>query len=403
MKRFRDGFFTRNRKRLAAAFPEHLLVIPAHSAVQYSADQAFPFRQDSSFWYLTGINEPDMLLVVDTDSGESTLLTPSESDYKAKWDGVVNESDLKKVSGIDSILQRSGLCKILSNAKTRGLKVSYLKPLDVIVEPYGFYSNPSRRKLEQELLEDGPLERKDLVDIRQDIARLRMVKQPEEIAAIQNAIDVTAETLAAAKDKLGEFKTEKELERAISAGFYAHGGDGHAYEPIIAGGINAATLHYTANCKRIANSELLLLDVGAQVDGYAADISRTWIVGKPSERQREVFDAVVGLQQKAFDMLKPGILLADYQKALENEAEKIFVKLKCSMAGKQFPHGFSHFLGLDVHDAGDYNAPLVENSVITVEPGIYLPDEGIGVRIEDNVLITKTGIKNLSESIPREL
>jgi Xaa-Pro aminopeptidase len=146
-----------------------------------------------------------------------------------------------------------------------------------------------------------------------------------------------------------------------------------------------------------------LLDVGAKKYGYSADISRTWIYGKPSDRQRAIYDAVLQLQDKAFSMLKPGVLLREYQQEMEKAASKLMKKLHSDTENEKYPHGFSHFLGIDVHDAGDYESPLVEGMVLTVEPGLYLYDERIGVRIEDNVIVTKNGIKNLSEHIPRDL
>jgi Xaa-Pro aminopeptidase len=145
------------------------------------------------------------------------------------------------------------------------------------------------------------------------------------------------------------------------------------------------------------------LDVGAEYLGYSADISRTWSVGNATKRQVDVYQAVLELQDKAFNMLKPGVYVREYQELMEKEAISVVAKLGASFVGDKFPHGFSHFLGIDVHDAGDYEQPLQENSVITVEPGIYLPIEGIGVRIEDDVRITKNGIEILSKNIPRVL
>lgn len=401
--RFTKKFFKGNREKLIKSLPGSLLVIPAHSILQKSSDTTYPFRQDSNFWYLTGINEPDMLLLIDTEKNESVLLVSEENEYKKEWDGEYDKKHLKERSGIIAINERSDLPQLLSDARKRKLKVGYLKPLDERVEPYGFYSNPARRILEEEIIENGVWKREELIDIRGELAKLRQIKQPEEIAAIQEAIDITAKSLSEVKCRLGEFKTEKDIERAITAGFYDNGGDGHAYEPIVARGKNAATLHYTTNCDKIANSDLLLLDVGSQVNGYAADISRVWSISEPTKRQKEIYEAVIKLQDIAFSLLKPGVKIKEYQKLMEAHVKKAMKQLGCSNTEDKYPHGFSHFLGLDVHDAGDYESPLQENMVLTVEPGIYLPDEGIGIRIEDNILITKTGVLNLSSHIPRSL
>lgn len=379
------------------ALPDSLIVLGAHARLQKSADVTYPYRQDSNFWYLTGINEPDIILVVDTKSGKSTLLLPVQNDYQKEWDGAVDAKELIRCSGVDAVDSIEELELILKHAKAHSLQICTLAPSPELVEPYGFYSNPSRRKLYEKII---TIEQKPK-DIRIELARLRQVKDALEIDAIQEAIAITHNTLNEIKESLRMYKTETDIERAITVGFYKHGGDGHAYEPIIAGGKNASIIHYNKNAAKLPTNGLLLLDVGASFNGYAADISRTWAMGKTSERQKDVFKHVQSLQQKAFQKLKAGVNLREYQKEMEQEAQKVMSKLGVTL--DKYPHGFSHFLGLDVHDAGDYEQELPEHALITVEPGIYLPKEGIGVRIEDDVLITKTGIQVLSEDIPRDL
>jgi Xaa-Pro aminopeptidase len=322
---------------------------------------------------------------------------PEQNEYQKEWDGENETSELKNASGIARVQAKSSLNSILKDAKKRSLQICYCAPNPEIVEPFGFYSNPGRRLVENEI--------KKLIsepkDIRIEIARLRQIKQPIEIEALQKAIDITADTLADVKQNLQRYNTEKELERAISSGFFARGGDGHGYEPIIASGKNACVLHYNKNTDVIYDNALTLLDVGALSDGYSADISRVWALGTPTDMQKTVFEAVCALQDKAFSVLGPGVKIRDYQKEMEGYAFRAMKKLGLEI--NVYPHGFSHFLGLDVHDAGDYDDPLAPGSVITVEPGIYLSSEGVGVRIEDNILITENGIKNLSIKIPRSL
>lgn len=399
MSSFTQDFFTGNRERLSRALPNHLLVFCTHSLVQSSADLAFPFRQDSSFWYLTGLAIPDVWLVLDTATNQTTLLLPELNEYQKQWEGEFDERRITEVSGISNFSSKDSIGTFLRTAEKEGKTVGYLEPLTERVEPYGFYANPARRLLKIEITKHV----KDPKDARLPLARLRQIKQPLEIEAIQQAIDVTTQTLDEVHSRLEAFSSEKELERAITAGFYTYGSDGHAYEPIVASGQNASIIHYNKNCDKIAKNQLILLDVGAQVDGYAADISRTWSVQHPTNRQQELFEATLELQNTAMNMLKPGVLLRDYQEDMEKHTLKMMKQLKCANPNDKYPHGFSHFLGLDVHDAGDYDAPLQPGSVLTVEPGIYLAEEAIGIRIEDNVLITEAGIKNLSEKIPRRL
>ena len=389
--------YQKNREELANRLKDHVLVIAAQSALQFSADIPYPFRQDSNFWYLTGINEPDLILVIDTSRGESTLLLPTQNDYQLQWDGENNTTELTQISGIKKFGAVSDLEKHLKKAQKRGLRVGYLAPLPETVQPYGFYANPSRRRVEA-LIKTVIA---DPVDIRADIARMRQIKHPEEIALIQSAIDVTTQALASVKTKLATYTNEKDIERALTVEFYSRGSDGHGFEPIIASGKNAATIHYKKNDDKVYPDSLLLMDIGAKSGGYSADISRVWAVGKISSRMREVYDTLLDIQTHALHTVKPGITLHEFQKSVETYAFK--KQAAIGIDHDSYPHGISHFLGFDVHDAGDYEMPLADGMVLTVEPGIYLPDEGIGVRIEDDVLITKSGIKVLSDAIPKIL
>lgn len=399
MNRFTEDFFIQNRNRLIAKLPDSVLVIPANCMLQYSADVAYPFRQDSNFWYLSGLEEPDLVLVINTNTNESVIFLPTRSDYKNLWDGGYDIKNFQKNSGIKKYKELENLESYLRGALEKNLEIGFLKPSEDLIEPYGFYANPARKNIAKLINKvcDSPL------DVRIDIARLRQIKQKVEIDAIQEAINCTGKSLEKIKSNLESFQYESDLERQLTVEFYKNGSEGHGYEPIIASGVNAATIHYNKNNDHIRTDELVLLDVGAKVSGYSADISRTWAVGKITKRYKEVYQHIKQLQDIAFSLIKPGVLLRDYQEEMEKHTKKALKQLNASNAEEKFPHGFSHFLGLDVHDAGDYGSPLQEGSVLTVEPGIYLPDEGIGVRLEDNVLVTKNGIKNMSINISRDL
>ncbi len=400
MNNFTSDFFVNNRRRLKQLLPGSVVFIAAHSEVQYSADQAFPFRQDSNFWYLTGVNQPDCVLVLDCDSGAATMLLPGQNDYQKEWDGEYQTAEWQKTSAIKNYDSIRNIDKYIKAAAQKDQKIGYLEPSPERIEPYGFYANPARQILKKHL-QTRAVDADKLVDVRMELAQLRQHKQPEEIAAIQRAIQVTAKSLASVKKQLKNYSTEKQIERAITSQFYHRGSDGHAYQPIIASGQNASIIHYSRNDHNVENNQLLLLDVGARVDGYAADISRTWAVGRVSKRHKELYQVVVDLQQQAFDLLKPGVILRDYQQKMERKAKDL-LKLH-GVEIDSYWHGFSHFLGLDVHDAGLYHQPLQPGSVLTVEPGVYLPKEKIGIRVEDNILITENGYKNLSDSIPTML
>ncbi|MBA2279226.1 aminopeptidase P family protein [Candidatus Saccharibacteria bacterium] len=401
---FTNGFFIGNRKALRQTTDSNLIVLSANGLLQRSGDTTFPFRQDSNFWYLTGIEEPDFILVMA--ENEDFLIMPKRGEHRDLWDGIVNKKTIRQCSGIDTILEfHEGWLKLDKLLKKYN-KVHTLAPADVYMEHFGFYANPARGVLLAALQKHRKLE---IVDARKDIARQRQIKQSPEITVLQRAIDITTETLKDVRNNLTNYKTEYEVGADIAAGFLRRGASGHGYQPIIACGKHATTIHYTQN-RAVLDEQLLLLDVGAEVANYSADITRTYAIKKPTPRQRHVHDSVIAVQQKAFDMLKPGIDMKEFEQAVDLEMARELRKLKVlgnindkKKLKKYYPHLTSHFLGLDTHDAADYTRPLKPGMVLTVEPGIYLPDEEIGIRIEDDVLITETGIKVLSANLPTDL
>jgi len=290
--------------------------------------------------------------------------------------------------------------------KTR--RVATLAPADSFIEQYGMYANPARSRLMDRLNRHIP--ELELIDIRPNLARLRTIKQKPEISAIQEAIDITSATLSEIlNSKYGVYAYEYQIEADISRGFRYRGAQGHAFEPIVAGGIRSCTLHNVANDALLKPGEMVVMDVGASVEGYAADITRMYATASPTKRQLEVINAVYEVQVYAMSLLKPGVMLKDYENKVAKFMGTKLINLgliksnKLELVRQYFPHATSHFLGLNVHDVGDYQEPLQLGSVITVEPGIYIPSESIGVRLEDDVLITANGITNLSSNLPSRL
>lgn len=389
---FGAEFFINNRQRLVKLAEDMLIVVPANGLIERSGDTTFPFCQDSSFWYLTGIREPDFTLIID--SGKPALVLPEREPSRDLWEGKIDIKSLAKQSGIEKFISKAELSRRIKSAK----KIARPAPLRSYIKSSGFFTNPARTELEK-LLKAAKAKP---IDIRLDIARLRQVKQPIELEAIQKAVDITLAGLEEVKAELFNFKSEDQIAHRLTAAFAKAGAEGHAYQPIVAGGKNATTLHYVKNEAPLNEGELLLIDAGAEWGGYAADISRTWPIGKIGERQALILEIVGDVQRFAYDQLKPGIFLKEYDKKvhkyLADQLVKRNVFTDLESAAQACPHAISHFLGLDVHDAADYEIPLAENMVLTVEPGVYLSAEGIGVRIEDNVVITKTGCRVLSRS-----
>lgn len=403
---FNPAFFTANRKNLLATLPESdaPIIVTANGLVQRGADSAFAFAQDANFWYLTGINEPDVTLVIDNQ--REFLIAPVREGARATFDGTIDQQSLMATSGVAELLNEAAGWKRVDELLKKTGKVATLAAAPSYLEQYGMYSNPSRQRLQERL--HRHIADISIIDVRVELARLRMIKQAEELAAIQAAIDVTAESLqdAFAGDR-SRYSYEYELEAAIAAGFRSRGATGHSFEPIVAGGERACTLHNVANQSSLTADEIVVVDVGAEYEHYAADITRTIALQKPSARQQAVYDAVREVQAYAFGLLKPGVTFHAYENKVAARMAKELKSLKLIKQNSEvrtfFPHATSHFLGLNVHDVGDYEQPLQPGIVMTVEPGIYIPAEGIGVRIEDDVLITKNGIEILSNNLPYQL
>ncbi len=404
MSLFPKSFFVENRHRLQAVCePGIPIVLTANGLLQRSNDTTFSFLQDSNFWYLTGIDEPDILLVID--DNKQYLIVPGRDDVRAAFDGAVDSAKLAKQSGITEVLPEAEGWKRLEKRLSGINKVATVTAPPAYIGRSGLYTNPARRRLSRQI--KGIKQDIEMVDIRQTLARMRMIKQKPELKAIQRAVDVTVEAFQTLDAKsLKNFANEYEVEAQLASVFRKHG-YGSAYEPIVASGDNACTLHYIRNDAKHSPDSLLLIDMGAEVEHYAADITRTYpLGGKPTARQQEVLAAVETVQAYAFSLLMPGITLKEYEaKVIERMADtlKALGLIKSAdpkKARKFYPHSTSHFLGLDVHDVGDYEVPLAPGMVLTVEPGIYIAKEKIGVRIEDDVVITDTGIDILSSDLP---
>ena len=405
---FDKEFFKGNRQKLRELFLGTApIVITANGLVQKNADETLEFSQDSNFWYLTGIDEPNLILVMD--KNKEYIIVPEYSDIHDFFDGKVSYDTVKNISGIEECYSDKDGWKILNSRIKKSKHVATLAANPKFISAYGMYSNPARESLITKLKEiNSSIE---LLDLRAHLMNLRVIKQLPEIEAIKEAIGITVKTLKPImkQKKLDTYNYEYEIEADISSGFRSKGAAKHAFTPIVGSGINSTIIHSTLNNSEIDINLPIVIDVGARFSNYSADITRTIVPGKPSKRLRNVYDAVLSAQDYALTLLKPGVILEEY----EEEMEK-FIGEKLRELGlikiidrenvrKYFPHMVSHFLGIDVHDVGDYKKPLAPNMVVTCEPGIYIPEESIGIRIEDDILITDDGCEVLSRNLPREL
>jgi Xaa-Pro aminopeptidase len=405
---FGPDFFSANRAKLRAAVDAVTpIVITANGNMQKSGDEPFAFYQDSGFWYLTGLHAPDLVLVMT--SVDTYLIVPNMTFEREAFDGAHDPAAYAARSGITSVLSNKDGWKRLKSDVIASKTVATLDAPPAYLKRENLHTLPFRRRLIDRLKRAAPAIQ--VQDIRVELARLRCIKQPEELKAMQRAIDITASTLnkLVSGDALRTATNEYQLEAFLGYDFRMQGADGHCFFPVVAAGKHGTTIHHRENNGAIAPSDTIILDVGAGVERYASDISRTVSQQPITGRVAEVWHAVAAAQDYAISLIRPGVLPIDYEKAVEQFVGEQLIKLGVTHDLKRetirhyFPHATSHFIGLDTHDTGDYRAPWQANMVIACEPGIYIPEEGIGVRIEDDILITTEGNSVLSAACPREL
>jgi Xaa-Pro aminopeptidase len=348
------------------------------------------FFQESNFYYLTGWQEPGAILLVtppQNDKSYAVLFLPRRQPDQEKWTGRKagpDDANINQLTGFDTVLPAE----------------TFENELRKQLDRYSGIYTLGKQSIGQ-LQALAPL--RDISDAGQPIARLRMHKSPEELALIQRSIDATIDAHRAAWKRAAPGLYEYQVAAAMTGVYFDEGCERHAYAPIVGSGPNSTVLHYSRNSRRMDRGELLLMDVGAECSGYAADITRTIPVGaRFSKRQREIYEIVLGAQNAVIAAIKPGVPIRELSKTAREYINSHGQDLHGEPLGKYFTHGVSHHVGLDVHDATDFSEPLAEGNVITVEPGIYIPEESIGIRIEDMVLVTKDGAKLLSGALPRD-
>lgn len=368
------------------------------------------FHPAKDLLYLTGVRTPDAALVVvlpdphvrpeepegepDTERADprSILFLPEKNEGWERWNGprLAPGEDAQARTGIEETLETTRLPATLHELLATSPPL--LLDLDRGSDRPAI---PADRELVAALREDLP--DLELRSSRRVLSALRRVKSPEEIAAIEEAVRVTIQAHREAARLVAPGVAEYELEGVIEGTFRRLGAWGPAFASIVGSGPNSCILHWRRNDRTMAAGEVVLIDVGAEVDGYAADLTRTYPVsGSFTPEQRAIVEAVLEAQRAGIAAVRPGATLRDVHRAARDVLQRRGL-------AKHFWHGTSHFLGLDVHDGGPAGEPLEPGMVVTVEPGAYLPERGIGVRIEDDVLVTPDGRRVLSEALPRSI
>ena len=308
---FSPEFFIGNRTRLRELFTGTApIVLTANGLLQRGGDATFPFHQDANFWYLTGIDEPDIILVMDKD--KEYLIMPSVSDFHDVFNGRLDTDKLQQKAGVDAVMNAKDGWKQLNSRIKKVKHAATLSASPSYIKAYGMYVNPARSALIRKMKDINPTLK--LLDLRPHLARLRMIKQPVELGVMQQAIDLTAEAIKRVKSMLPRLRYEFEAEAEIT-GHLLRRGATDAWKPIVASGANACTVHYCDNGSELAAKSLILIDIGAEVEHYCSDISRTLSIdGHHSRRSQAVFEAVLKTQNFAIDLQRPGALIRENEK-----------------------------------------------------------------------------------------
>ncbi len=391
------GAVATRRRALAHRIGRGVVLIPAAHERELERDyiQDNDFRQHNTFFYFTQLETQDAWLIVTVrgpDSVDTELFLPPRNPAAERWTGLRLGPDAAaaRLTGIPTVWPTDSLERRLRVARARARGPLYV-PLDET-------TRDERRILD--LVFGGA---RDIRNLRPIADSLRLIKDADEVARLRRAVDISVAGHLAAMRAARPGMHEYELEAELEAGFRRNGADRVGYPSIVGSGPNSTILHYDVNRRRTQDGDLVVIDAAAEWGQYTADITRTFPVnGRFTARQKAIYDLVLGSQQAAFDAIKPGVTMAE----LDRASRTFMREHSGTLCGAQpcdayFIHGLGHWIGMDVHDVGDYSTPLAPGMVFTIEPGIYLPDEGLGVRIEDDVLVTPGGAEWLSRSAPR--
>lgn len=414
----KSSLFIKNREKLYKLLKDNsIAIINSADEMPRNGDQTFPYRQNSDFFYLTGIEQEKSILLICTgcknpDYKEILFILKPEKKLEI-WEGhKLIKEEAKTISGIDNIQYVSSFNDILREVILSSKNIYLNRNENLKFETPVPYKDV---RFAKEMKEKYPFHNyKRLAPL---LTELRLVKESEEIKLIKKACEITTSAFHKVLKFIKSGVKEYEIEAEISAEFIRNGAGGHAYQPIVASGKDNCVLHYVSNDKVCKDGDLVLMDFGAEYANYAADTTRTIPVnGKFTLRQKEVYNAVLRVMKKATELIKPGntinkvnekvnrlieqelIILGLAQKSdIENKEKRDTVRMK------YFMHGNSHFMGLDVHDIGTKDTVFKPGMVMSCEPGIYIEEEGFGIRLENDILVTEDGQIDLLADEPIEI
>ena len=415
-----NQLFIRNRANLAAQLPpKSIAVFTANEAMPRNGDQFFPFRQQSDFFYLTGIEEENAFLIIAPDypqeENREILFIEPYDEVKATWQGeMLDSKQATGLSGIQTVKSSDAFWMTLNDIALSGYGDTIF--LNTFEYPkYECAVETVQQRFVKQVKSQYPLHHYGRT--APILNALRMVKSEEDIETAKQACGITAEAfrrcLATVKPGMYEYQVQAEIEYI----FKRNNATGHAYAPIIAGGKNGCCLHYSKNQSLLNDGDLLLFDIGCEYKNYSSDLSRTIpINGRFTERQKACYNAVRRVMKEITKLYRPGGTINEINETTYKLMEQEMIGLGLFTAEdvknqdpnkplyrKYLMHGMSHHIGLDVHDSIDKFKPFLPGMILTCEPGIYIREEGIGIRIENDLLITEGEPINLFEGLPTEI
>lgn len=405
--------FIQNRQRLVKELkPNSLALFNSNDIMPTNADGTMPFKQNTDLFYLSGIDQEESILVVCPNFPEEryreVLFLREPNELLEKWEGhKLTKKEAEEISGVKTVAWVGDFPKLFHHMMAMGnvdnvyLNTNEHYRSDVVVETRDarFVEWCKARYPLHQYNRVAPI-----------MAKLRRVKQKREIELMQRACDITEKGFRRVLGFVKPGVWEYEIEAEFIHEFISNRSKGFAYTPIIASGKSNVILHYLDNNQQCKDGDLILLDVAAEYANYASDLTRTIPVnGRFTKRQKDVYNAVLRVHREAFRMLRPSVVYFEFQKEIEKIMQSELIKLKLidkkdgpDAFRKYFYHGTSHMLGLDVHDVGNMHDKVQVGSVWTIEPGIYIAEEGFGIRLENNVVIQKDKNFDLMRNIPIE-
>ena len=409
-----NQLFIENRKRFASKLKANTLaILNSNDVLPTNADGTMPFRQNNDLFWLSGVDQEESVLLIypDNKEGKEILFLKETNAHIAIWEGA--KLDKQKALATSGIADIYWLSEMESKLE------------ELIGKCDGIYLNKnihSRSASEVETRDDrfrkmiSGKYNKEILEVAPIMHELRSIKSETEIALMQNACNITEKGVRRILPLIKPGIMEYEIEAELMHEFLRNRSSGFAYQPIIGSGRDSCVLHYIENNKECKNGDILLMDFGAEYANYASDLTRTVPVnGKFSDRQKAVYNSVLHVMKEATNMLRPGTILKQYNTEIGRIMELELIKLglldkhdvqkqdsKKPLFRQYFMHETSHYLGLDVHDVGNFDWAMKEGMVFTCEPGIYILEEELGIRLENDILVTSNGPDDLMKNIPIE-